>query len=251
MGGTAGVRTALTLLIDLVLIANRNQQGQPVAIKDQPEDSDGTATIGALDKTLALVQRMTGNARGSLGLHPAVYFYSAAGRFAAPLFMGVATQVARALANNDAKFFYRYTKARAQYEALLLSKRHLLATISQQVSSRKRYATLGNLFDFLLTEVAAGNEPADDAIVSQSGLKATVLVPRASAVAARFSDDTKSAVFLKSALQSALKCTLCNGFLDPAKAVSYDHVQRVREGGMADESNCQLVHPWCNQAEKN
>ena len=50
---------------------------------------------------------------------------------------------------------------------------------------------------------------------------------------------------------TAIKCPICNGYLDPEKSVSYDHVVRRREEGTGDEENCQLTHPYCNQSIKN
>ena len=67
----------------------------------------------------------------------------------------------------------------------------------------------------------------------------------------KFSEDTKSAIFIKTALKSALRCPICNGYLDPAKSVSYDHVTEKAVGGKGNEENGQLTHPYCNQAVKN
>ncbi len=38
LGGGVGVRAALELLIDFILVASRNQEGKPVTVHDQPED---------------------------------------------------------------------------------------------------------------------------------------------------------------------------------------------------------------------
>ncbi len=51
-------------------------------------------------------------------------------------------------------------------------------------------------------------------------------------------------------LESAMKCPICNGYLDPEKSVSYDHVIRAREEGGGNHENCQLTHPFCNQSVK-
>lgn len=251
LGGNAGVRAALSLLIDLILIANRNQQGKPIHVADdQPADLDGHATVHVLDRTLRLIQRMTGNEHGSLGLHPAVYFYSTTGRFAPPLFMAMARLIATKLIDNDQGFFERFTRVRHPFEELLVSRRALFTTLSQQISSRNRYDRLAGLFDYLIAELSNGITPDDNAIVSKAGLRAAVLVPKVEASAARFSEGTKSAAFLREAIRSALRCPICNGYLDTSKSVSYDHLDPVRSGGKGDEDNCQLTHPYCNQSVK-
>jgi hypothetical protein len=38
---------------------------------------------------------------------------------------------------------------------------------------------------------------------------------------------------------------------DPNKSVSYDHIVRVSEGGSGDQTNVQMVHPYCNTGYKN
>src|SRR5690606_33498840 len=88
LGGSRGIRAAVQALIDICLISNRNQQGQPKRVEDTVEDFTGTLTVGALKKTLNLIERITGNSSGSLGLHPAVFFYGPTGRHSGPMFMG-------------------------------------------------------------------------------------------------------------------------------------------------------------------
>jgi hypothetical protein len=67
----------------------------------------------------------------------------------------------------------------------------------------------------------------------------------------KFSDDAKSMAFLQAATQSALKCPICSGMLDPRKSVSYDHKVRVQDGGTGHVNNAQLAHPFCNTSVKN
>ena len=66
----------------------------------------------------------------------------------------------------------------------------------------------------------------------------------------REDDDTKSATFINTALKSAIKCPVCDGYLDSKKSISYDHIKPKREGGLGSIDNCQLAHPYCNQSVK-
>jgi hypothetical protein len=58
-------------------------------------------------------------------------------------------------------------------------------------------------------------------------------------------------LILRESLKAALKCPICQGFLDPSKAVHYDHKTPVREGGVGTEGNLQLAHPFCNTGVKS
>lgn len=109
LGGSQGVRTALQILIDFMLIASKNQNGSPKKISDYADDSNGDLTIESLRKSLKLAKRITGNDRGSLGLHPAVYFYGPTGRHSEPLFLGTVALFGNKLANNDQTFFQKFT----------------------------------------------------------------------------------------------------------------------------------------------
>ena len=51
-------------------------------------------------------------------------------------------------------------------------------------------------------------------LVSFAQLIGKIFVGDKAAGGKAFSDDTKSAVFIKSALKSAIKCPICNGYLD-------------------------------------
>lgn len=250
LGGPKGVRTALQALIDLALIAARNQQGNPKGINDTNDDIDGLETISVLTKTVALVRRVTGNDGGSLGLHPAVYFYGPTGRHSSPMFMGTMTLFGRKLANNDPSFFKKFTRIRSNLEDILVSKKDLIATILQKHVSPKRVDKYADFLDKVINQLYNGQIPSDLELVTMAGLDGKIIVGNSKEYAKDFSDDVKSEVFINSALISAIKCPICNGYIDVEKSVSYDHVVRAREGGSGNIANCHLTHPYCNQSVK-
>lgn len=251
LGGPKGVRTALQALIDLALIATRNQQGIPKGIYDTNNDTDGMETISVLTKTLALVRRVTGNDSGSLGLHPAVYFYGPTGRHSGPMFMGTMTLVGRKLANNDSTFFQKFTAIRSKLEDILVSKKDLIATILQKHVSPKRVDKYAEFMDSLIKYLYDNNIPSDLELVTMSGPDGKIIVGSGIDSPRDFSDDVKSEAFINTALSSAIKCPICGGYLDTEKSVSYDHVVRAREGGLGHSTNCHLTHPYCNQSVKH
>ena len=251
LGGPKGVRTAIQALMDLTLIAIKNEAGVPKSINDTEEDYCGDGTVKILEKTLALVQRVTGNGNGSLGLHPIVYFYGPAGRHYSPMFMGTMALIAAKMAHNDDNFFKKFTNVRAQLEELLLEKKDLISTIMQKHISTKRVGKYASLLDTIIDKLHDGDEPSDLDIVSISGLEGKVIVGDGRKSAEKFSETTKSSVFISAAFRSAIKCSICQGYLDPQKSISYDHINPLRNGGRGDIFNCALAHPYCNQAVKN
>lgn len=250
LGGPKGIRTALQVLIDLILISTRNQKGEPKTIGAVPDDVDGKATVATLSKSLGLARRITGNDGGSLGLHPAVYFYGPTGRHSGPMFMGTVALLGMKLANNDQSFFPKFARVRSRLEEVLVLHKDLIATILQRTASAgrvSRYTTiLGKTIDALLVATTVSEEE----LVKFANLDVKILVGASADIGKGFSDDAKSLVFIKTALASAMKCPICQGYLDTEKSMSYDHVVRAREGGNGAPSNLQLTHPYCNQSIK-
>lgn len=250
LGGPKGIRTALETLIELTLIANRDQGGNPKLISSVPDDIEGHGTIGVLSKTLALIRRVTGNDGGSLGLHPAVYFYGPTGRHSGPLFMGTVALIGMKLANNDKAFFQRFTSIRSKLEEVLVAQKDLIATIIQRTASKGRTARYTMVLDKIINALVEGSEVDDEDLVAFAGLEGKILVGSAVSTSKGFSDDVKSSAFIRTALSAAMKCPICSGYLDAEKSMSYDHIVRAREGGVGRADNVQFTHPFCNQSVK-
>lgn len=251
LGGSKGIRDAIQILIDLMLIANRNQQGEPNSVSDQDDDTTGELTVTSLKRSLKLISRISGNDGGSLGLHPAVYFYGPSGRHSRSMFLGMASLIGRKLVNNDTNFFIKFTKARENLEKILVSRKDLIATILQKHLSGKRNMIYAKLIDELIQAICKNVEITDSTIVEITELEGKIVVGDFVSRETKFDDEIKSKSYLNRALESAIKCPICNGYLDPDKSVSYDHIVRLRENGAGNEANCQLTHPYCNQSIKN
>lgn len=250
LGGPKGVRTAVQALIDMALIANRDQHGKPKSITETNNDLDGKATIAALNRMLLLSERITGNHPGSLGLHPAVYFYGPTGRHSNAMFMGTMDLLGKKLSNNDKTFFKKFTKVRGSLERLLINKKDLIATVLQRSVSAKRVIRYSELLEEFINRLDKNDSITDVDIVSMSGLDGKIIVGSSNEASTGFSDDAKSQAFISVALASAMKCPICNGFLDPEKSASYDHITPVANGGKGVSVNCQITHPYCNTAIK-
>lgn len=238
-------------MIEFLLISNRNQQGLPKDVYGMPEDQNGNGTVDALYKGIKLASRITGNDRGSLGLHPAVYFYGPSGRHSSPMFMGTVKLLGAKLANNDPVFFDKITRVRERLEKVLIENKDFIATVLQKNMSAKRTDVYAELLDKVINKLDGNEEVDDQFLIDASGLRGKLIVGSSEYAGKKFTDDAKSQAFIYTALTAAIKCPICKGYLDPEKSVSYDHIVRAREDGKGDSGNCQLTHPYCNQSVKN
>lgn len=250
LGGSKGVRTAMQVLIDFILFANRKQQGEIPTVESFDDDIDGEGTITVLKNVNNLASRITGNENGSLGLHPAIYYYGPTGRHSSYMFLGTASLIAEKLANNDKAFFQKFTKVRSKLESVLIEKKSLIATILQKHVSRSRISKHHKLLDRLVTAIFTGKEINESAIIQFSDLEGKVISGDLIKSSPKLNEDQKSKLFINVALNQGIKCPICGGYLDVEKSVSYDHIERVRDGGVGTAENSQLTHPYCNQAVK-
>jgi Protein of unknown function DUF262 len=258
LAGSSSPLEALSVLVELLAICDLSftQQGDLPAdiqkgITSYADDTDGSTTVRALENTLRVISRMTGNGKGSLGLHPAVFFYNDKGKHSRFLFLGMVAVLAKRLSNNDSHFFKKFTKVRRKVEDFLITNKSLINLFLQNVNKHQRVSKMASLFEFLIREFENQEEVPVNEALAQLGARGRVLDITSNSGPIAFSDDTKSSIFLKRAINTALRCPECDGLLDPTKSVSYDHVQRVREGGLGHEDNGQLAHPYCDQSVKN
>lgn len=247
LGGTTSPVDALSLLIEFFTICDQTGNG-PRPIEDYADDSDGNDTIRLLKISSRIMERITGNSPGSLGLHPAVYFYNERGKHSRFLFLGMVDLIAQRLRNNDDDFFKRFTSARERLERFLLENKSLIGIILQNTNRNSRVYRIRIMFEYLVGEYFRGNDVSPEGMISILGVKGRFFDITTSAESAKFSDDAKSEIYISAAVRSAPKCPICKGLLFPLKSVSYDHLQRVREGGFGDSSNGQMTHPYCNSA---
>ncbi len=251
LGGSKGIRTAIQVLIDFLLMSVRKQQSPLPEITNFDDDKTGQETVDVLRKASILASRITGNDNGSLGLHPAIYYYGPSGRHSTPMFLGTVSLIAEKLANNDKAFFKKFTEVRSRLEELLILNKDLIAMILQKNISRHRASKYHELLSGIIKELSLGLEVTEDSIIKISKLEGKVLAGDFKRTSSTITPEEKSKVFIHVALKTAITCPICQGYLDTEKSVSYDHIVRVREDGSGGAENVQLTHPYCNQAVKN
>lgn len=259
LGGSRNVRTAIQILIDLIMVANNKFQqktantnkNNQTAFEKLDDDFSGEETIHYLSKLKKLVGQVTGNDKGSLGLHPAIYFYSLTGKHYTPMFMGTMMLIGSKLLNNDKSFFIKFTKIRGRLENNLIEYKELIVTLLQEKVSNQRNRAYQIFLEKLIEKLQNSNdEISPDDIASMFNIKKTLIVKN-NTLNLDFTDEVKSLTFISQALNNASKCPICNGYLHMEKSIQYDHIIEKAQGGTGDPDNCQLMHPFCNQVYKN
>lgn len=248
IGGKLYSSQALPLVLEFVNIVNRD-----LLINDEiSDDRDGTETIKFLNNCKRIARRMNSSHASSLGLHPIVYFYSHEGRFKIASFFAVTAFLLDLEKSNKINEFIRI---REDFEKILIDNDYII----QQIVRRYRSATNSFLhikdfyFDCVnfLLDGKNQSEVISELTKKEKYSYLTEAVTRQQvAVGAAFSTDTKSATYIREALENALKCKICNGYIH-RNSISIDHVIRKQDGGMGTLENAQLTHPYCNTTYKN
>ncbi len=251
LGGTVSPVDALAVLIEFLTIAGAQTPISPKAIGDYADDQTGDDTLAVLERALNILNRITGNSAGSLGLHPAVYFYNERGKHNRYLFLGITQLIAERVQNNDGGFFKKFSHVRAQLEKFLIDNKSWLSLLLSNMSRNQRISKTRDLFGYLVNEFNAGHKVTPESAITHLGLRGRFFDIDGPQSRTKFSDDAKSIAFLTAAMKTAMKCPICNGMLDPRKSVSYDHKVRVKEKGKGGADNAQLAHPYCNTAVKH
>jgi hypothetical protein len=252
LAGSKSPVDALAVLIDFLTVAD--PKGHLDKMADDPAitnaDETGDKTIEALKKGLKIANRITGNSAESLGLHPAVYFSNEKGKHSRFLFLGMCALVAERLRDNDGGWFKKFTKARHDMETFLISNKSVIGIVLQNLGKKSRIPKMREMFRYLVDECSACRTPDAKAVFLHIGLSGKIYDLTATPRAVSFSDDTKSQIYYRQAIETAQVCPICKGFIDTAKSVSYDHITPVRDGGLGTAENGQMVHPYCNSAMK-
>ena len=250
LGGSASPVDALALLIDFLTVVNSPDINKLREPKDFGSDADGQKTISVLREGIKVARRITGNSGESLGLHPAVYFTNDKGKHSRFLFLGMSAVISEKLKNNNSEWFSKFTHCRKSIETFMIEHKSLIGIILQNLPKNQRVPKMRELFNYLTRSFSVEDTIAPEMVTEHLGLKAKVYDITANKTSSKFTDETKSQIFYTNAIRHAQTCPICRGLLDVSKSVSFDHIQRKREGGLGTAENGQMVHPFCNTAVK-
>ena len=233
--------STVQLLFDLVNEVNSRTPSNA-------DDSEGAQTLAYLRRVWKLTTRISGTSPGSLGLHPAVYFYSTTGVFQSAAFLAAARWIGDLEARD---WFAKFTDARKQFEDFLVGHKQFINQAVGQFGAKMRAVTpLVRVYETILNSVLKempGGE-IEKAIAKETGLE-LIGIESKGKKGKGFSRETKTAAFLKDALESAQRCKICGARIHP-KSISVDHITRKQDGGNDDLRNAQVTHVFCNTGYK-
>jgi hypothetical protein len=251
---------SLKLILDVVEFVNKRPAGKAPRQRNKERDilsptmdldSDGSATIEFLKNLRKASSRIAGMRPESLGLHPAVYFYSATGAYQPTAFLAAISFVQDMEAKNELKVF---SENRYEFEELLLKYKYFINQIVRHYGSGSRgLIALTRLYRYLFDGAVAHTDEGKLVPVLVEDERLNFLKPIVDGdkgTKSDFTSDRKSAVFLREAIESAPRCGICKARVH-TRSITIDHVQRKQDGGVATDDNGQLAHPYCNSTIKN
>lgn len=246
----------LPLIFDFVNISNglpvtdvSKLKGRLIVTAQAPPDE--AKTVAVAKSTMRLCRRTTGTHSSSLGLHPAVYFYSTNGRHQPTTVLAISLFLMDIEKRNNG--FNEFSDRRQRFEDFLVNhKMYINQLTSRYGSMAKGYAQMKGYYDLLFEQV--GLEATDDEIESvlRESPKFQYLVKEKPVVSARakaFSSEGKQARLMTDVLEAAFTCNLCHARIDK-KSMHLDHATDKKHGGTADIDNGQWLHPYCDSTYK-
>lgn len=245
----------LPLIFDLVNIATEapvvDASKAKGAVVVQHQAIDEAATLKVLRQTRALTWMLTGTHSSCLGLHPAIYFYSASGRHQPTAVLAIADLMKRL--DKEARLL-QFCEVRSQFEDFLKGhKTFVNQMVTRFGSMAKGYKQLREYFEFVLGLIFDGYD-ADEIVgqlkdhdIYQKLVKERQVSTQQTKA---FSQDLKSALFLKKHLENTVNCAWCRAAMD-GKAMQLDHVLDKKDGGLGNEDNAAWAHPYCNSTYKD
>ncbi|GAA3616822.1 HNH endonuclease family protein [Streptomyces chitinivorans] len=231
--------------------SRRRKGSNEEAVTPLTDDSDGSATLKFMRAVKKAAERIAGKTPASLGLHPAVYFYSYTGRFQPAAFLAAIAFV-QELVNK--RMLVKFSENRDAFEDFLVKHKYFLNQIVRRYGSLQRSAApIQQMYRIVLKGLIEG--VSVDGIISRlqdpdtARLPVKVITAGDHEYGRDFSTRTKNAVYLETALQTSPRCNICGARLH-TRFSTVDHKIRKEDGGTGAPGNAQLVHPYCNSGYK-
>lgn len=246
----------LPLIFDFVNIANSIPVVDPskkkgrltVVTQEKPNEAD---TVKITKNTISLCRKITGVHASSLGLHPAVYFYSANGRHQPTTVLSIALLLSKMKSSDD---FILFSTRRKAFENFLIGhKMHINQLTVRYGSMAKGYGQINEYYEFILNCISQdlGEVSIETALRSHERFQFLVKEkPSVSKQARNFTSDAKQVKLMSDVLSSAFVCNVCGARIDK-KSMHLDHILDKKFDGAADIDNSQWLHPFCDSTYKD
>jgi len=249
VGGKLYTTQTLPLILDFVNIVNAIDSNN----KGIQDDDTGEETLRILKNIRKVACRLNSNHPSSLGLHPAIYFYSQEGRHKTASFFAVVDFV---MELDKRKKMNEFIDVRSSFENFILEYDYLIQQIHRKYrSTQKSYPHISKLFIRMVSMLKDGKDISEsiNEVVSTSDFSYLAFqkpLQQDNSASKDFSTNQKSAIYMREALQNAPSCGICGGLIH-RNSISIDHTQRKEDGGLATLDNGQLTHPYCNTGYKS
>ena len=247
----------LPLIFDFVNIANgipvedASKNKKKYLIPQGQTQPDEVGTVKTIKSAGRIVQRITGTAPASLGLHPAVYFYAANFKHQPTSVLAVAQLVYELEKENG---FIQFTKNREKFETFLINHKMFINQLTVKHGSMvKGFMPIKDYYRYILSRIAAGRNEGEieqDLLDSEQYQTLVKQRPTPSKQAKEFSQNAKNVRLMTDVLAAAFVCNVCGARIDK-KSMHLDHVIAKSEGGIADIDNGQWLHPYCDSTYKS
>ncbi|WP_334175015.1 DUF262 domain-containing protein [Pseudoxanthobacter sp.] len=243
-GGSVYASPTLRMVYDFVHLS--------VGTVNEDEDTTGIRTVEFLKRARRTAQLVLSNSANSLGLHPAVYFYSWTGKQQPILFLTMA-QIALDL--DRQRQLDAFIDRRARLEQFITARRTLLNQIVRKFGTKDSGKGHLRAFYEKVFEAIDDGKSDEEIVTTLTADKAFTYLqptenPYAGVSPTRYSAQVKSGLVMTGLMEHAPKCAICGGLV-PSQAISIDHKIDRSEGGESDLGNLQLTHPYCNTGYKN
>lgn len=244
----------LPLIFDFVNIANNlpvkdpSQKPQKLLPDERPEAKE-EEVLNVLRNAEKLAQRMTGLHVSSLGLLPAIYFYSSSGKHQPTAVMAIAFLI---MELNQKDKLLKFTSVRKSFEEFLKNHKMYVNQVTVKYGSMaKGFRQLKDFYELIIDQLLDGKNDEEIEKFLNTHIKYHFLkneLPTTTTQIKNFSKNAKQLVFLDEAINCTGKCPICGARKDN-KSITADHSQDKKYGGLATTDNLQFVHPFCNSAK--
>lgn len=214
-------------------------------------------TLLALLKVESILCHVKGNSSQSLGLLPAIFFYTSKAEFKELSFLLFISWFSNGSLDEIKQRKFNFTLTRDIFEEVWMYVKDFTIKELIRIGSGSARLTLDHLkyFDRLLlltAEGKAGGEPAFEIakkfIETFKRIKVDEFVKEYEdgESSKNFTNGVKLQLKFMAEFKGAFRCEICGGVMDSG-SLQYDHKEEKARGGNNSITNGRIVHPYCNR----
>lgn len=244
----------------VVIDGGRGREGEVEAAIARDKASSPAVIVanGArlISRAREAFEHITGPSPKSLGLIPALFFYSDTGIHVRSLLYGLLHWLTSGI---DEEILIRkriFSGYRRSFEQILMQdKAEFIGNISRgtgsgpevTVPTARYYQGLLELLKLYQGDsTASGFIAAYETLLKGASSSRTRSTAVSTGRSRAFTSPQRSRLVLQEALRSAPQCGICGGLIDPLSDVQHDHILEYAKGGPTIPANQRLAHPFCN-----